>query len=59
MKGLARSLVVLFLLVSLVPADEVQDPGRTPISNLRVCVIWGTDGDPDERGSKGARFRKN
>lgn len=58
MKGLARSLVVLFLLVSLVPADEVQDPGRTPISNLRVCVIWGTDGDPDERGVEGSKVSK-
>lgn len=39
-------------------ADEVKDPGRAAIANVRVCVIWATDGKPEDRNVKGTRVPK-
>lgn len=50
-------LLMAFGLLLVCPAGaELQDPGRTPIANLRVCVIWATDGDPKEGKVQGKKL---
>lgn len=34
-------------------AQVVEDPGRTAIANVRVCVIYATNGDPKDAQVKG------
>jgi hypothetical protein len=50
-----RSLILAALAAWLMPltAQTVEDPGRATMANLRVCVIYATNGSPKAAQVKG------
>lgn len=50
-----KSLVLLAMSAWLMPlaAETVEDPGRVGIANVRVCVIYATNGSPKASKVKG------
>lgn len=50
-----KSLVIFAVLAWLMPlsAETAEDPGRASIANVRVCVIYATNGSPKAAQVKG------
>lgn len=50
-----KSLVFLFVAAGMLSsaAQTVEDPGRAAIANVRVCVIYATNGSPKAAQVKG------